>query len=499
MRLIELAVDMVMVDPRMHDTEISGLTADSRQVQPGYLFAALPSASANSGTDGRDFIDDAVARGAVAILAPDGTRIDGLPADTPDDTPYLITDENPRWRLSQFAARFYEHQPRHIVGVTGTNGKSSVAGFTRQIWALMGHRSGAIGTLGVDADGFDAGPSLTTPDPVNLHATLAKMATSGINHLALEASSHGLDQFRLDGVQFSAAAFTNLSRDHLDYHGTEEAYLDAKMRLFRHLLPVDGAAVLNADSHHFDTVAEICRATGHRVRSYGVQTSDIHIADVSALPDGLRLCVTVKDQSLETRLNLIGGFQAYNVLAALGLVAETGGDLTEAFATLAHLTGVRGRMQRIGALENSAQVYVDYAHTPDALQTALDAIRPHVGGQLHLIFGAGGDRDPGKRPMMGEVATRHADSVIVTDDNPRREDPQTIRRQIMTGCTGANEIGDRAAAIKAGISSLQDGDILVIAGKGHEQGQIIGTETLPFDDASIAADILTAMGGEVVT
>jgi UDP-N-acetylmuramoyl-L-alanyl-D-glutamate--2,6-diaminopimelate ligase len=503
MQLIELAVDMVMVDPQMHDTEISGLTADSRQVQSGYLFAALPSASENSGADGRDFIDDAVARGAVAILAPNGTRIDGLPTDTSDDTsddtPYLITDENPRWRLSQLAARFYEHQPRHIVGVTGTNGKSSVAGFTRQIWALLGHPSGAIGTLGVDADGFDAGPSLTTPDPVNLHATLAKMAAAGIDHLALEASSHGLDQFRLDGVHFSAAAFTNLSRDHLDYHGTEEAYLNAKMRLFRHLLPVDGAAVLNADSNYFDTVAEICRTTGHRVRSYGIQTSDIHIADVSALPDGLRLCVTVKDQSLETRLNLVGGFQAYNVLAALGLVAETGGDLVEAFAALAHLTGVRGRMQRIGALENGAQVYVDYAHTPDALQTALGAIRPHVGGQLHLIFGAGGDRDPGKRPMMGDVATQHADRVIVTDDNPRREEPQTIRRQILTSCAGAEEIGDRAVAIKTGISSLRNGDILVIAGKGHEQGQIIGTETLPFDDASIAADILTAMGGEVVT
>ncbi|MEK9901929.1 MAG: UDP-N-acetylmuramoyl-L-alanyl-D-glutamate--2,6-diaminopimelate ligase, partial [Rhodospirillaceae bacterium] len=380
MRLIELAVDMVMVDPRMHDTEISGLTADSRLVRPGYLFAALPSASENSGTDGRDFIGDAVARGAVAILAPEGTRID----DLPDDSPHLITDENPRWRLSQFAARFYESQPRHVVGVTGTNGKSSVAGFARQIWQQMGYASGSIGTLGVDADGFDTGPSLTTPDPVNLHATLAKMAEAGIDHLALEASSHGLDQYRLDGVRFSAAAFTNLSRDHLDYHGTEENYLNAKMRLFRNLLPVDGAAVLNADSAHFDTVAEICRTAGHRVRSFGVQTSDIHIADVSALPDGLRLCVTVRDRSLETRLNLVGGFQAYNVLAALGLVAETGSDIIEAFSALAHLRGVRGRMQRVGALENGAQVYVDYAHTPDALETALRAIRPHVGGRLHL-------------------------------------------------------------------------------------------------------------------
>ena len=494
MRLIELAADMVMVDPRMHDTEISGLTADSRLVRPGYLFAALPSASENSGTDGRNFIGDAVARGAAAILAPEGTRID----DLPDDTPYLITDENPRWRLSQFAARFYENQPRHVVGVTGTNGKSSVAGFARQIWQQMGYASGSIGTLGVDADGFDAGPSLTTPDPVNLHATLAKMAGAGIDHLALEASSHGLDQYRLDGVRFSAAAFTNLSRDHLDYHGTEENYLNAKMRLFRNLLPVDGAAVLNADSAHFDAVAEICRTAGHRVRSFGIQTSDIHIADVSALPDGLRLCVTVRDRSLETRLNLVGGFQAYNVLAALGLVAETGADIIEAFSALAHLRGVRGRMQRVGALENGAQVYVDYAHTPDALETALRAIRPHVGGRLHLAFGAGGDRDAGKRPMMGKVAAELADRVIVTDDNPRREDPETIRRQILATCSGAEDVGDRAKAIRAGIADLAEGDILMIAGKGHEQGQIVGLETLPFDDVEIAAGILSEMGGEVV-
>ena len=396
---------------------------------PGYLFAALPSASANSGADGRDFIGDAMARGASAILAPEGTQIDNLA----ENTPCLITDENPRWRLSQFAARFYEIQPKHVVGVTGTNGKSSVAGFACQIWRLLGHTSGAIGTLGVDADGFRFGSSLTTPDPVALHSTLSRMATSGIDHLALEASSHGLEQYRLDGVRFAAAAFTNLSRDHLDYHSSEENYLNAKMRLFRHLLPVDGAAVLNADSTHFETFAEICRSAGHRVRSFGIQTSDIHIADVSALPDGLQLCITVKDQSLETRLNLVGGFQAYNVLAALGLVAETGTDIVDAFATLAHLTGVRGRMQRVGALDNGAQVYVDYAHTPDALRTALSAIRPHVDGRLHLVFGAGGDRDPGKRPIMGDVAEKQADRVIVPDDTPRREAPTPIRRQILTG------------------------------------------------------------------
>ncbi|MCX8230474.1 MAG: UDP-N-acetylmuramoyl-L-alanyl-D-glutamate--2,6-diaminopimelate ligase [Alphaproteobacteria bacterium] len=483
---------MMTVDPIMRDTEISGLTADSRQVEPGYLFAALPSATENSGNDGRDFITDALARGAVAILAPDGTRI-----ETNDETaPRLITDENPRWRFAQFVSRFYGQQPETIVGVTGTNGKSSVAGFTRQIWALLGTKSASIGTLGLDADGFDGGASLTTPDPVSLHETLSDLALAGVDHLALEASSHGLDQYRMDGVRFAAAAFTNLSRDHLDYHKTEAAYLDAKLRLFRFLLPPSGAAVLNADSPHFEQIADVCRSIGHRIRSFGIQTSDIHIADVSPLPDGLRLCVTIRDQNFETRLNLVGGFQTYNVLAALGLAIETGADVTEAFGTLAHLQGVRGRMERIGTLENGAQVYVDYAHTPDALKTTLTAIRPHVQGRLHVVFGAGGDRDLGKRPMMGEIAAEHADMVIVTDDNPRQEDPETIRNQVLAGCPGASDIGDRAAAIEAGIASLDTEDILMIAGKGHETGQIIGTESLPFDDSEIARDIIQSFSGE---
>ncbi len=494
MRLTELAPEMMTVDPIMRDTEISGLTADSRRVEPGYLFAALPSATENSGTDGRDYIADALARGAVAILAPDGTRIE----PSHDADPCLITDENPRWRFAQFASRFYGAQPETIVGVTGTNGKSSVAGFTRQIWALLGNKSASMGTLGLDADGFEGGSSLTTPDPVSLHETLSDLANAEVDHLALEASSHGLDQYRLDGVRFAAAAFTNLSRDHLDYHKTEAAYLDAKLRLFRHLLHPSGAAVLNADSPHHEAIADVCRSVGHRIRSFGIQTSDIHIADVSALPDGLRLCVTIRDQNFETRLNLVGGFQAYNVLAALGLVIETGADVTEAFGTLAHLHGVRGRMERVGALENGAQIYIDYAHTPDALETALTAIRPHVLGRLHVVFGAGGDRDTGKRPMMGEVAAAHADQVIVTDDNPRREDPAAIRRQVLAGCPGAADIGDRAAAIEAGITALEAGDILMIAGKGHETGQIVGAETLPFDDAGIAREIIQNCGGEVV-
>ena len=495
MRLTELAPDMMSLDPIMRDTEISGITADSRQVEPGFLFAALPSATENSDTDGRNFINEALARGATAILAPDGTTIDAPEGDVTR----LITDENPRWRLAQFASRFYAHQPDTIVGVTGTNGKSSVAGFTRQIWACLDYKSGSMGTLGLDADGFDAGPSQTTPDPVSLHATLSDLADAGVDHLALEASSHGLDQYRLDGVKFSAAAFTNLSRDHLDYHKSEAAYLDAKLRLFRFLLPAEGAAILNADSAYFDAVAEVCRASGHRVRSFGVQTSDIHIADIAALPDGLRLCVTMRNQSFETRLNLVGSFQAHNVLAALGLAVETGADLCDAFGTLSHLRGVRGRMERIGILENTAQVYVDYAHTPDALKTALSAIRPHASGRLHVVFGAGGDRDAGKRPLMGRVAANLADQMIVTDDNPRHEDPSTIRQQVLADCPGAVEIADRAEAIAAGISALQAGDILVIAGKGHETGQIVGTTAHPFDDTLISRDIIRDLGGEIVT
>lgn len=494
MRLTDLLSEMMNIDPIMRDTEISGLTADSRQVRPGYLFAALPSASENSGTDGRDFIKDALARGAVAILAPDGTRIERDDATAP----CLITDQNPRWRLAQFASWFYGKQPRTVVGITGTNGKSSVAGFTRQIWARLGHNSASMGTLGLDAEGFAPGPSLTTPDPVTLHETLSDLASAGVHHLALEASSHGLDQYRLDGVRFTAAAFTNFSRDHLDYHKTEAAYFDAKLRLFRFLLPHDGAAVLNADSPYFEPVADACRASGHRIRSFGIQTSDIHIADVSALPNGLRLCVTMRDKSYETRLNLVGGFQAYNVLAALGLAVETGADLTDAFGALAHLRGVRGRMERVGALDNDAQVYVDYAHTPDALKTALISIRPHVHGKLHVVFGAGGDRDSGKRPMMGKVAAEHADRIIVTDDNPRREDPDSIRRQILQGCPAATEIGNREEAIATAIGTLERGDILIIAGKGHETGQIVGNETLPFDDAEVARGSIIDHGGEVV-
>ncbi len=475
----------------LQDVQITGLTADSRRVEPGYLFAALPSATRGSGTDGRDFIGDAVARGAVAVLAPPGTVV--------DTKAQLLVDENPRRQLALLAARFYQRQPKTIAAVTGTNGKSSVVGFMRQIWSHLGLPGASMGTLGIDADGFEPGPSLTTPDPVALHHTLAELAKAGIDHLAMEASSHGLDQYRLDGVDIKAAAFTNLTRDHLDYHETEADYFAAKRRLFEQLLPPDGTAVLNADSPFYEEIRETCRNAGHRITSFGQSTSDMRIDDLSALADGLRLCVTIDRRTFETRLPLVGAFQAYNALAALGLAIGCGAPLDDAFAALALLKGVHGRMQLAGRHPNGALVYIDYAHTPDALQTALSAIRPHVKGKLAVVFGAGGDRDPGKRPMMGKVAAELADRAIVTDDNPRREDPASIRRQILTACPGAAEFDNRAKAIAAAINDLAPDDTLVIAGKGHETGQIVGTEVLPFDDGEVARGVIADLGGEVAS
>ena len=472
----------------LQDVQITGLTADSRRVQPGYLFAALPSATRGSGTDGRDYIGDALARGAVAVL--------GLPGTVLDDGAQLLVDENPRRQLALLAARFYQRQPKTVAAITGTNGKSSVVGFTRQIWSHLGLPAASIGTLGIDADGFDPGPSLTTPDPVALHQTLADLADAGIDHLAMEASSHGLDQYRLDGIVIAAAAFTNLTRDHLDYHRTEADYFAAKRRLFEQLLPADGTAVLNADSAYYDEIRDICRLAGHRISSYGMNTSDMRIDDLSPLADGLRLCVTIDRRTFETRLPLVGAFQAYNALAALGLAIGCGAAVDDAFAALALLKGVRGRMELVGHHPNGAMVYVDYAHPPDALETALSAIRSHVTGKLAVVFGAGGDRDPGKRAMMGKVAAEFADRAIVTDDNPRREDPASIRRQILTACPGAAEFDNRAKAIAAAIGELAADDVLIIAGKGHETGQIVGTEVLPFDDAEVARGVITELVGE---
>lgn len=479
MRLSELMAGM---DLHCHtsasDLTVTGLTADSRGVRPGYLFAALPGARA----DGRAFIDQAIARGAVAVLASSGTEI----APTHADNVALLTTANPRRQLALLAGRFYSRQPPVIAAVTGTNGKTSVVEFARQIWSTMGHHAASLGTLGIHDGTASSGGSLTTPDPVALHRALGDLANAGVSHLALEASSHGLAQCRLDGVRLSAAAFTTLGRDHLDYHGDAAAYLRAKSRLFEELLPSDGGAVLNADAPYAEALQRICLRRGHLVLTYGRRGSDIRLVDASPLRDGQRAVIWFGDRIYETRLRLMGEFQIGNVLAALGLVLACGGDADRAFAALPLLQGVRGRMECVARLANGAPIFVDYAHTPDALETALGALRPHVEGRLIVVFGAGGDRDRGKRELMGSVAERLADRAIVTDDNPRGEDPAAIRQAILAACPSATEIGDRAEAIGAAVASLAPADALIIAGKGHEGGQIVGDDVLPFDDASVA-------------
>nr|WP_268877959.1 UDP-N-acetylmuramoyl-L-alanyl-D-glutamate--2,6-diaminopimelate ligase [Algihabitans albus] len=469
--------------------EIAGLTADSRQVEAGFLFAALPGAQA----DGRDFIDQAVAKGAVAVLAPNGTQIKRY-----NPPVLLIQDAEPRRRLALMAATLHKRQPREIAAVTGTNGKTSVAVFVRQIWENLGRKAASLGTLGLTPPRSDAPAALTTPDPVELHRCLAALAAEGIEALAMEASSHGLDQFRLDGVRLSAAAFTNLSRDHLDYHGSMEAYLAAKARLFTALLPADGTAVLNADIPEFDHLRGLCDGRGQRILTYGRQARDLRLLALEALPAGLGLTLEFGGETHRLVVPLAGAFQAHNLLAALGLVLAGGAEPAAAIATLPRLTGVPGRVERVGATPAGGQVYVDYAHTPDALSVVLQAMRPHVAGKLWVVFGAGGDRDPGKRPLMGAAAAAHADRAVVTDDNPRGETPAAIRAQILPACPDATEIGDRREAIEFALARLEAGDVLVIAGKGHESGQIVGDRVLPFDDRDAARTaIATLAGGQV--
>jgi UDP-N-acetylmuramoyl-L-alanyl-D-glutamate--2,6-diaminopimelate ligase len=460
----------------LQSLDIRGLSADSRKVGPGYLFAALPGTQ----QDGRDFIDDALGRGAAAVLAAPGTAI-----KDPGRPVALVTDENPRRRLALIAARFFRDQPKVIAAVTGTNGKTSVAEFTRQIWQHLGHKAASLGTLGLIPAHADAPASLTTPDPVDLHRCLGAIARDGFDHLAMEASSHGLDQYRLDGVRVGAAAFTNLSRDHLDYHGSTPAYLAAKLRLFGDLLAADGTAVLNADAAEFEVVKSLCAKRGLRVLSYGASGGELRLTGLSAAAEGQRLTLEVLGRRHDTLLPLAGGFQAANVLAALGLVIATGGSPEAALGATARLTGVPGRLELIARTPAGGQVFVDYAHTPDALGTVLEALRPHADGRLFVVVGCGGDRDRGKRPIMGEVAGKGADRVIVTDDNPRSEDPAAIRREIMAAVPGATEIGDRGLAIETAIAALDAGDLLVVAGKGHEPGQIVGDRVLPFDDRDV--------------
>jgi len=469
-------------EPALLDREIAGITSDSRKVGPGFVFAALPGSKA----DGRAFIADALARGAAAVLAD---------ADTPGPGPF-VRDRNPRRRLALMAARFYGRQPATVVAVTGTSGKTSTASYCQQIWTRLGAKAASIGTLGIRGPGVDRYGALTTPDPVALHADLAALAKAGVTHLAMEASSHGLDQYRLDGVKLSAGGFTNLARDHLDYHPTIEAYRAAKMRLFGELLPSGATAVLNADSPEFPVLRDRCAQRGLALLPYGRATSaaGLQLQDVEPQPGRLLLSFRYRENDYGATVALAGTFQAWNVLCALGLVLATGAPPGEAAAALGALEGAPGRMELAARHPNGAPIYVDYAHKPDALEAVLKEVRPQVKGKLAVVFGCGGDRDRGKRPIMGGIAVKFADRVYVTDDNPRSEQPAAIRNAILAAAPGAIEIGDRAEAISAAIAALAPGDVLVIAGKGHEQGQIVGDEVLPFDDMEVARKAASSVG-----
>lgn len=474
------------------EARITGLSVDSRKIRPGHLFAALP----GSATHGAEFIQYALRMGAAAILTDrEGARIAGDALAGADAA--LIVSEDPRQALAYAAALWFGAQPETMVAVTGTSGKTSVATFTRQIWQALGHRAINLGTMGVLGD-FETPLAHTTPEPITLHRVLADAAQAGITHAAMEASSHGLDQRRPDGVRLQAAAFTNFSQDHLDYHETFEAYFAAKAGLFDRVLPEDGVAVVNTDDPRGRQVLDIARARGQQVITVGRNpAADLSITAQRFDATGQDLRFVWKGQPHLVRLPLIGGFQAENVLAAAGLAIATGDEPARVFATLPDLTTVRGRMQLVARRDNGATVFVDYSHKPGALEAALQSLRPHVMGRIVVVFGAGGDRDRSKRPLMGEVAAKHADLVIVTDDNPRTEDPATIRAEVMAGCPEAIEVPDRAEAILRGVDALLPGDALLIAGKGHETGQIIGHDVYPFDDAEQASVAVAALEGRI--
>jgi len=470
---------------------LSGIEVDSRRVSEGTLFAAMP----GSVVHGASFVDKALAQGAVAVLtdvqgaqlAADAVRAAGAA---------LVISEQPREALARAAALWFGPQPKTMIAVTGTNGKTSVSTFVRQIWIEMGLAAINLGTTGVEG-AWTAPLAHTTPEPVTLHRALAQAAENGITHAAMEASSHGLDQRRLDGVTLKAAGFTNFTQDHLDYHETFEAYFDAKAGLFARVLPEDGNAVINIDDPRGVDMAAIAAARGCNVITVGRDGGDLHLTGQRFDATGQDLRFEWRGKAYQKRLDLIGGFQADNVLLAAALVIACGADPAAVFDTIPHLTTVRGRMQLAATRDNGAAVFVDYAHTPDAVATALAAMRPHVMGRLVAIVGAGGDRDTAKRPLMGAAAAANADVVFVTDDNPRSEDPALIRAAVMGGCPDATEVGDRAEAILRATDILEAGDALLIAGKGHETGQTIGDDVLPFDDVEHASVAVAALDGRL--
>lgn len=474
------------------DPVLTGVAVDSRALRPGMLFAALP----GSRLHGAAYIETALQAGAAAILTDAAGAALAADALAGSDAA-LVVAEDARAALAGAAALWFGAQPDTMVAVTGTNGKTSVATFTRQIWMALGHAAINIGTTGVEG-AWAAPSSHTTPDAVTLQAMLAQAAGAGVTHAAMEASSHGLDQRRMDGVRLAAAGFTNFTQDHLDYHGTMEAYFQAKALLFSRVLPEGGVAVINLDDPHAARLVDLARARGQRLLTVGEAAgADLRLLSRRYDATGQEVRIGWQGQAVQVRLDLIGGFQAANVAVAAGLAIASGDDPARVFAVLPQLTGVRGRMQRAATRKNGAQVFVDYAHTPDAVETALRALRPHVMGRIIVVFGAGGDRDRTKRPLMGAAAAAHADVLFVTDDNPRSEEPSAIRAEILQACPGAFEVGDRAEAILRGVAELQPGDALLVAGKGHETGQTIKGQVYPFDDVEQASIAVAALDGVI--
>lgn len=480
MRLDALLTDNMQYDAAFADVEITGLTADSRAVAPGYLFAALPGVQA----DGNRFVAQALAKGAAAVL----TSQPGHGLSVP-----VVYDENPRRALAELAARFFAFRPDCTVGITGTNGKTSTAAFVRQFWTHAGLPAASLGTLGVITAQFERPMTHTTPDPVTLHAALRDLYARGITHLAMEVSSHALAQHRVDGVSCDVAGFTNLTRDHLDYHGDTQNYFDAKMRLFTNILKPGGVAVVQMRSSVGAQLAEKVRASGRRVYSVGGSNAALTISVATRHADGMVLVIEEADNRIDVHVPLIGDFQVENLEVALGLGLHSGLNFDDMASACNNLQGVPGRMQLAG-MHQGAAIYVDYAHTPDALSAALSSVRHHVSAESRvlLVFGCGGDRDAGKRPQMGAIAAGAADQIFVTDDNPRFENPSAIRQDVMQACPGALEFDDRRAAIAAAMDAARDGDIVLVAGKGHEQGQIIKDTILPFDDVSVVGEHIGA-------
>ena len=471
MKLSQLLLKTKLVTS-LPDMEISGLTSDSRKVQKGFLFAALSGVS----FDGRQFIESAIQNGASTILSDDVSLAEKFP-----DIAFLKS-ENPHRDFALLAAAFYQKQPSHIAAVTGTNGKTSIADFTRQVLNMMNKKAASLGTLGLIKNNEEPQYAMTTPDPITLHQDLAELKDEGIDYLVMETSSHGLCQYRVGGIEFEVAGFTNLTRDHLDYHKTMENYFNAKKMLFTTFLKKGGSAVLNADCDVFMPLKEACLESGKKVIAYGRKGDVIRLIESQALSHGQKLKLEYYGKKIDLEIPLAGEFQAMNVLCALGMLAELTHEPFEVIKYISKIHGAKGRLELVGQTAKGAAIYIDYAHTPDALENVIKALRPHCENKLCVLFGCGGDRDKGKRPQMGKIANDLADVIYVTDDNPRSEKPEVIRSEIMAACPRGLNIGNRAEAIKTAIHNLEAGDLLIIAGKGHETGQIIKGVTHPFSD-----------------